>query len=146
MAARMFGPSSLGFCTRLCPFALAFALKSGGGVYIHAERLLAKAGEQAQGEGDLPSLERSDARVERTERSGGLHKRSAETWGWGRGGRQRRAPRCLLFTQPSIMVSDSAKLRRKPEMSSPIKVISKGMYEPLDGWWHNDGLPPICAN
>jgi len=24
--------------------ALAFALKSGGGVYIHAERLLAKAG------------------------------------------------------------------------------------------------------
>ena len=34
-----------------------------------------------QGEGDLPPLERSEAGVERAERSGGLHKRSAEAWG-----------------------------------------------------------------
>ena len=34
-----------------------------------------------QGEGDLPPLKRSEAGVERAERSGGLHKRSAEAWG-----------------------------------------------------------------
>ena len=51
-------------------------------MYIHAERLLAKAGgSKLQGEGDLPPLKRSEAGVERAERSGGLHKRSAEAWG-----------------------------------------------------------------
>ena len=34
-----------------------------------------------QGEGDHPSLKRAEAGAERAERSGGLHKRSAEDWG-----------------------------------------------------------------
>jgi hypothetical protein len=34
-----------------------------------------------QGEGDHPPLKRSKAGVERAERSGGLHKQSAEAWG-----------------------------------------------------------------
>ena len=68
--------SSLGCCIGLCPLNRAAACD------IHAERLLAKVGgSKLQGEGDLPPLKRSEAGVERAERSGGLHKRSAEAWG-----------------------------------------------------------------
>jgi hypothetical protein len=59
----------------------AFALKSGGGVYIHAERLLAKVGGAGARGGDLPPSKRSEAGVESAEQSGGLHKRGEEAWG-----------------------------------------------------------------
>ena len=59
--------------------ALAFALKSGGGVYIHAERLLAKAGgSKCKVEGYPPPSKRSASESGKGE---GLHKRSAEDWG-----------------------------------------------------------------
>ena len=62
--------------------ALAFAPKSGGGVYIHAERLLAKAGgSKRKGRGISHPWKLSEVGVERAARSEGLHKRSAEAWG-----------------------------------------------------------------
>src|SRR5580698_545259 len=49
---------------------------------IHAERLLAKAGgSNCKGRGITHPWDWSEAGVERAERSGGLHKRSAEAWG-----------------------------------------------------------------
>ena len=56
-------------------------LNRGGGVCIHAERLLAKAGGSNCKERGISHLERSAAGVERAEQSAGLHKRSAEAWG-----------------------------------------------------------------
>jgi hypothetical protein len=51
-------------------------------VYIHAERLLAKAGgSKCKGRGISHPWNEATAGVERAERSGGLHKRSAEAWG-----------------------------------------------------------------
>jgi hypothetical protein len=51
-------------------------------VYIHAERLLAKAGgSKCKGSGISHPWNEAIAGVERAERSGGLHKRSAEAWG-----------------------------------------------------------------
>jgi hypothetical protein len=51
-------------------------------VYIHAERLLAKAeGSKCKGSGISHPWNEAVAGVERAEQSGGLHKRSAEAWG-----------------------------------------------------------------
>jgi hypothetical protein len=51
-------------------------------VYIHAERLLAKAGgSNCKGRGISHPWNEATAGVERAERSGGLHERSAEAWG-----------------------------------------------------------------
>ena len=58
-------------------FAVAFAFHAMRGMYLHAERLLAKAGGSNCKPRGIPTLERSG----RAERSGGLHKRSAEDWG-----------------------------------------------------------------
>ena len=74
-------------------FALAITLKSGGGVYIHAERLLAKAGVARRKGRGLPTLgEGAEGGTERAERSGGLHKRSAEDWGYPCAARSGRSP------------------------------------------------------
>src|ERR1700742_1732241 len=54
-------------------FAVAFAFHAMRGMYLHAERLLAKAGRQSARGGGSPI--RSKAEDERSE---GLHKRSAE--------------------------------------------------------------------
>jgi len=54
-------------------FAVAFAFHAMRGMYLHAERLLAKAGRQSARGGVSPT--RSKAEDERSE---GLHKRSAE--------------------------------------------------------------------
>jgi len=62
----------------LSPLAVAIAFHAMRGMYLHAERLLAKAGRQGAGRGGSPTLE---AEAERAQRSGGLHKRSAEAWG-----------------------------------------------------------------
>src|SRR6266851_5513853 len=70
--------------------ALAVAFHAMRGMYLHAERLLAKAGgSNCKGRGISHPWNEAIARVERAERSGGLHKRSAEAWGHpcGREGR-----------------------------------------------------------
>jgi hypothetical protein len=52
------------------------------GMYLHAERLLAKAGRQGARGGVSPTAKKKrNAGTERAKRSGGLHKRSAEVWG-----------------------------------------------------------------
>ena len=51
-------------------------------MYIHAERLLAKAGgSKRKGRGISHPWKLSEVGVERAARSEGLHKRSAEAWG-----------------------------------------------------------------
>jgi hypothetical protein len=60
-------------------------------MYLHAERLLAKAGRQGAREGYLPSLERKQSWSGKDERSEGLHKRSAEDCGKPLSPRQGRA-------------------------------------------------------
>jgi hypothetical protein len=50
---------------------------------IHAERHLAKAGGSNCKLRGIPTLATEQGGVERAERSGGLHKRSAEDWGHG---------------------------------------------------------------
>ena len=50
---------------------------------IHAERHLAKAGGSKRKLRGIPTLATKQGGVERAERSGGLHKRSAEDWGNG---------------------------------------------------------------
>ena len=50
-------------------------------MYIHAERLLAKVGGSKCKPRGLPTLAMQRSVMERAERSGGLHKRSAEDWG-----------------------------------------------------------------
>src|SRR6202042_1760130 len=50
--------------------------------HVHAERHLAKAGVARRKGRGLPTLgEGAEGGTERAERSGGLHKRSAEDWG-----------------------------------------------------------------
>ncbi|OJV39985.1 MAG: hypothetical protein BGO25_09315 [Acidobacteriales bacterium 59-55] len=62
--------------------AFAVAFHAMRGMYLHAERLLAKAGRQgAMGWGISHPWRGSEAGTERAKRSGGLHKRSAEDWG-----------------------------------------------------------------
>src|ERR1700677_232331 len=73
------GGSSVGCCT-------------GRGVYIHAERLLAKVGGSNCKPRGLPTLVMQRSGMERAERSGGLHKRSAEDWGRGLSGARGEAP------------------------------------------------------
>ena len=69
--------------------ALAVAFHAMRGMYLHAERLLAKAGgSKCKERGITHSCSASEAGAERAERSEGLHKRSAEAWGhplWARG-------------------------------------------------------------
>jgi hypothetical protein len=62
--------------------ALAVAFHAMRGMYLHAERLLAKAGRQGARGGVSPTAKRKrNAGTERAKRSGGLHKHSAEVWG-----------------------------------------------------------------
>jgi hypothetical protein len=62
--------------------SLAFAFHAVRGMYLHAERLLAKAGgSKCKERGITHSCSASEAGAKRAERSGGLHKRSAEAWG-----------------------------------------------------------------
>ena len=63
----------LGFC--LCTYMPR-------GMYLHAERLLAKAGvARRKGRGISHPWSGGEAGAERTKHSEGLHKRSAEDWG-----------------------------------------------------------------
>jgi hypothetical protein len=61
-------------------------------MYIHAERLLAKVGGSNCKPRGLPTLAMQRSGMERAERSGGLHKRSAEDWGRGLSGARGEAP------------------------------------------------------
>jgi len=61
-------------------------------VYIHAERLLAKVGGSNCKPRGLPTLAMQRSGMERAERSGGLHKRSAEDRGCGLSGARGEAP------------------------------------------------------
>ena len=61
-------------------FAVAFAFHAVRGMYLHAERLLAKAG-VARRKGRGITHPWSEERSGKGERSEGLHKRSAEDWG-----------------------------------------------------------------
>jgi hypothetical protein len=62
--------------------AVAVVFHAMRGMYLHAERLLAKAGRQGAGGGVSPMLgEEAEGWNGKHERSEGLHKRSAEDWG-----------------------------------------------------------------
>src|ERR1700761_1742429 len=52
----------------LSPLAVAVAFHAIRGMYLHAERLLAKAGRQGAGRGGSPTLE-AEAKLKRKERS-----------------------------------------------------------------------------
>ena len=62
---------------------VAFAVVVAVACDIHAERHLAKAGGSKRKLRGIPTLATEQGGVERAERSGGLHKRSAEDWGSG---------------------------------------------------------------
>ena len=62
---------------------VAFAVVVAVACDIHAERHLAKAGGSNCKLRGIPTLAMERSGVERAERSGGLHKRSAEDWGHG---------------------------------------------------------------
>jgi hypothetical protein len=62
--------------------AVAVVFHAMRGMYLHAERLLAKAGRQGARGGVSPMLgEEAEGWNGKHERSEGLHKRSAEDWG-----------------------------------------------------------------
>ena len=80
--ARVWNPA-LFFLVRHGRCSFAFAVVVAAACDIHAERHLAKAGGSNCKLRGIPTLATERGGVERAERSGGLHKRSAEDWGSG---------------------------------------------------------------
>ena len=89
---------------------------------IHAERHLAKAGGSNCKLRGIPTLATEQGGVERAERSGGLHKRSAEDWGNGLRARGGWPPSGLAWEERAFLVSqDGFRIVRKQEFTSKEK-------------------------